>query len=123
MKKLVVACLIITFYMILSAGCYYDNEEALYPDLYGSCDTLNITFNSTIAPILSNNCLSCHSDANAAFGGGVRLQSVADVMANSSKIIPAIDQSGQKPMPPNGKLKPCSVTQFSIWIRNGMPGK
>lgn len=123
MKKLIIPCLIFTLYLIFSAGCYYDNEEYLYPDLNTSCDTLNVTFSSTITPILDNNCLSCHSDANAAFGGGVHLQSLADVKANSSKIVSSITQTGSKPMPPNGKLKPCSVTQFSIWLRNGMPGK
>jgi hypothetical protein len=123
MKKLVVPGLIITLYLIFSISCYYDNEEMLYPDLNGSCDTSNVTFSTTIAPILNNNCLSCHSDANAAFGGGVRLQSLADVQASSAKIMPAIDQTGPKPMPPSGKLKPCAVTQFRIWIRNGTPAK
>lgn len=121
MKKLFAPFLIIAVYLIFSAGCYYDNEEALYPDLNGSCDTLNVTFSTTIATMLNNNCLSCHSDANAAFGGGVRLQSAADVKANAAKIGLAIDQTGPKPMPPSGKLRPCAVTQFKIWIRNGMP--
>ncbi|HEX2975066.1 MAG TPA: hypothetical protein VHO68_03940 [Bacteroidales bacterium] len=102
-------------------SCYYDSEEALYPQLSSACDTLNISFSSTIMPILSNNCLSCHSDANASFGGGVHLQSPADVRANTPKIIPAIERSGPKPMPPNGRLKACSVSQFKIWALNGMP--
>jgi hypothetical protein len=123
MKRFIVPGIITAACLILITGCYYDNEEALYPELNAACDTVNVTFSATIAPIISNNCLSCHSDANAAFGGNVHLQSLADVMAISARIMPSIEQTGPKPMPPNGKLRPCSITQFRIWINNGMPGK
>jgi cytochrome c5 len=101
-------------------SCYYDNEEALYPSLNSSCDTTNVTFSGTIVPILQNNCYSCHSNANAAFGANIHLEAYADVVANSAKLIVSIKQTGAKPMPPNGKLKDCSITQFDIWIRKGM---
>lgn len=111
----------IVLMITLFAGCYYDNEEALYPEYRNSCDTANVTFSVTIASILNNSCLSCHSDANAAFGGGVHLQKYADVKSNSTRIIPAIDGTGSKPMPPNGKLSNCGVIQFKIWVSKGMP--
>jgi hypothetical protein len=107
---------------MLFTSCYYDNEEMLYPQAAGACDTSNVTFGGTIAPILNDNCLSCHSDANASFGGGVHLQSLNDIRSNSPRIMPAVTRTGPKPMPPNGVLKPCSVTQLGIWIRIGMPG-
>lgn len=114
---------IVTFVTILfaSASCYYDNEEALYPSLSSSCDTTNVTFSGTIVPILSNNCFSCHSNATSSFGGNIRLESFADVQANSARLIAAIKQTGAKPMPPGGKLKTCSISQFDIWIKNGAP--
>ena len=119
MKKYAIPAIVLI--LILFAGCYYDNEEALYPELQSSCDTTNVTFTLTIAPLLSNYCLSCHSDANVAFGGGIHLQKYSDVVANSAKIIPAIDGTGSKPMPPNGKLSSCGVSQFKIWVSKGMP--
>ncbi|MCX6325652.1 MAG: hypothetical protein NT144_03210 [Bacteroidia bacterium] len=114
---------IVTFVTILFffASCYYDNEEALYPMLNSSCDTTNVTFSGTIVPILTNSCYSCHSDANAAFGANVHLQTITDVQTNSAKLIVSIQQTGTKPMPPGGKLNTCSITQFDIWIKTGMP--
>lgn len=101
-------------------ACYYDNEEALYPTLSSSCDTANITFSGTIIPIFNNNCYSCHSSTTSTFGGNIRLEGIADVMVYSGRIIAAIKQTGPIAMPPNGKIKVCSITQFEIWVKNGM---
>jgi hypothetical protein len=121
MKRLFISILTLAIILLFFVSCYYDNEEALYPTLSNACDTTNVTFSGTIAPILSNNCYSCHSNSNATFGGGIHLQSIADVITNSSKIVVSIKQTGSKPMPPGGKLNSCSITQFDIWVRNGMP--
>jgi hypothetical protein len=120
MKRLIISLATIAISSYFFVSCYYDNEEALYPSLNSSCDTTTVTYTGTIVSILSNNCYSCHSNANAAFGGNIRLENYADVISNSTKIIPAIKQTGLKPMPPSGKLKECSLTQFDIWIRKGM---
>jgi hypothetical protein len=79
-----------------------------------------VTFNGTIVSILSNSCYSCHSNATASFGGNIRLEAIADVKTNSAKLIVAIKQTGAKPMPPNTKLKACSISQFNVWVQNGM---
>ncbi len=121
MKRLLPAFVTFVTILLLSASCYYDNEEALYPSLNSACDTTNVTFSGTIVPILSNNCFSCHSNFTSSFGGNIRLESFADVQANSARLIVAIKQTGAKPMPPSGKLKTCSISQFDIWIRNGTP--
>src|SRR5450759_2120543 len=123
MKRLLISFAIFTIFSLFFISCYYDNEEALYPTLSSTCDTSNVTFSGIISPILANNCYSCHSDANAAFGGNIHLQSIADVITNSPRIVVSIKQTGLKPMPPSGKLNICSITQFDIWIRNGMPNK
>jgi hypothetical protein len=108
--------------LIFTASCYYDNEEALYPQLSSSCDTSNVTFSGTIAPILANNCLSCHSNAMAASAGNnIRLENYADVQSSKTAISGSINHTGSySPMPKNGaKLKACSITQFDIWVKNG----
>jgi hypothetical protein len=121
MKRLIISLAIIAVFLLFFVSCYYDNEEALYPTLNTTCDTTRVTYSRTIVPILSNNCYSCHSDANAAFGGNVHLEQYPDVVANSAKISVSIKQTGAKPMPPSGKLKPCSIAQFDIWVIKGMP--
>ncbi|MCX6254432.1 MAG: hypothetical protein NTV31_08150 [Bacteroidia bacterium] len=123
MKRLFIFLATIAIFSLFFISCYYDNEEALYPAINNSCDTTNVTFSGTIVPILSNNCYSCHSDATATFGGNVHLEAIADVRTNSAKLIVSIKQTGAKPMPPSGKLNSCSMTQFDIWIRNGMLSK
>lgn len=120
MKRFFIALVIFGVFSFSFVSCYYDNMEALYPTLSNSCDTTHVTFSGTIVPILSNNCYSCHSNSNSAFGANIRLEGYTNVVTNSAKVIVSIKQTGAKPMPPNGKLKDCSIIQFDIWIRNGM---
>lgn len=121
MKRLFISLTAIAIFLLFFVSCYYDNEEALYPTLNNACDTTSVTFSGTIVPILSSNCYSCHSNANAPFGGGIHLQTIADVVTNSAKMAISIKQTGAKPMPPSGKLSTCSIAEIDIWIRNGMP--
>jgi hypothetical protein len=118
--------IIVTFVTILFLviSCYYDNEEALYPSINSSCDTTNVTFSGKISTLLSNNCLSCHSNATASSAGNnIRLEDYADVVARSAAITGSINHTGSySPMPKNGgKLSSCLLTWFDIWVRNGMP--
>lgn len=116
---------ILIFLMVLIIhSCYYDSEEALYPSVGTQCDTLNVTFSITVSTMLANSCLSCHSNTTAASSGNsIRLQDYADVKARASSIAGAIKHSGGfSPMPKNGgQLKTCTIKQFDIWIKNGMP--
>jgi hypothetical protein len=124
MKRLLSAFVTFVTILLFSASCYYDNEEALYPSLNSSCDTTNVTFSGKIVPILANNCLSCHSNASAAAAGNnIRLQDYADVKTRATAVTGSINHSGNySPMPKNGgKLNACSIKQFDIWIRNGIP--
>jgi hypothetical protein len=123
MKRFYSLFAFITIMLLIVVSCYYDNEERLYPSPDASCDTTNITFSGTIVTILSNNCLSCHSNITAAgSGNGIRLENFADVQARATAVAGSIKQSGSySPMPKNGgKLKTCLITQFDIWVRNGM---
>lgn len=115
--------LILAITITLLASCYYDNEEALYPSYSSQCDTSNVTFSNTIAPILSNNCFLCHSNASAgSFGNNIRLENYSDVKSRATAIAGSIKHTGTySPMPKNGgKLRDCSIKQFDIWVRKGM---
>lgn len=124
MKRLFTVLVILAISLFFVMSCYYDNEELLYPSIGAACDTNNVTFSATIAPILSNNCLSCHSNNTAAgFGNNIRLENYADVQARAEAIAGSIKhQAPYSPMPKNGgMIKACSITQFDIWVRKGMP--
>jgi hypothetical protein len=119
-KRLFISLAIMTMFSFFIVSCYYDNEEALYPTLSNSCDTTNVTYSGTIAPILNNSCLTCHSVP--ATGGSILLNTYAEVVASAPRITGSIKQlSGFSAMPKNsGKIKSCSITQWDIWVRNGM---
>ena len=105
---------------LVLGGCYYDNEEDLY---LGSspCDTTNVTYAASIAPIFAGYCNSCHSGSSPS--GNIKTDSYASVTANITRIHGAINhQSGFLPMPQNGgSLLSCDLTKIDIWIRQGMP--
>jgi hypothetical protein len=122
MKRLFISIAAITIFSFFFISCYYDNEEALYPTLNNSCDTTNVIYSGTIVPILQSSCLTCHGTPT--LGGTSRsLTTYSEVVANAPRITGSIKQlSGFLAMPQNGgKIKSCSITQWDIWIRNGMP--
>ena len=123
MRRLYPSLAIIVVILLALVSCYYNSEESLYPSVGTSCDTTNVTFSGKIAPMLANSCLSCHSNATApGSGNGIRLENYADVQTRTSAIAGSIKQTGSfSPMPKNGgKIKACLITQFDIWVRNGM---
>jgi hypothetical protein len=124
MRKRIRTAGFVMLIILIAGSCYYDSEEALYPALGSGCDTTAVTFSGEIAPILANNCLSCHSNATAAgAGNGIRLENYTDVKSRATAISGSIKHTGTySPMPKNGgKLNTCLINQFDIWIRSGMP--
>jgi len=123
MKRIILSVSVVITFIILFSSCYYDNEEALYPELNQTCDTTNVTFNGTIVPLLSDYCYSCHSNATAATAGNnIRLEDYADVVSNAVMIRGSIKHTGSySPMPKNGgMLKACQISQFDAWVSKGM---
>ena len=100
-------------------GCYYDNEEDLYLGS-NTCDTTNVTYSGSIAPVFAGYCNSCHSGSNPS--GGIKTDNYTSVKTNITRIRGAVNhQSGYKAMPNNGgQLSTCDRTKIDIWIRKGM---
>ena len=122
MKNLIPVLLTFVIVLFLALSCYYDNEEALYPALNSTCDTVSVTFSGTIKPVLSNNCLACHSNSAASFAGNnIKLEDYTDVQSRTTAITGSINHTGSfSPMPKNGgKLNDCLIRQFDIWVQNG----
>jgi hypothetical protein len=111
--------LIAVFLLIIACySCYYDSEEYLYPQI--GCDTINVTYSGSVAPILNDLCVSCHSSSSS-----IKLDSYENVkirVDNGSLIGTINHQSGFQPMPQGGaKLDDCRLTIISKWIENGAP--
>ncbi len=101
-------------------SCYYDNEEALYPSM-GSCDTTNVTYSGTIAPIMATNCNACHGgtipNANVVTENYDGLKIIAD----DGRLEGTVNhRSGYTPMPKDRpQLSDCDLAKIRIWVKNG----
>jgi len=107
--------------LVVLPSCVSNNEEELYPDQV--CDTLMITYSGTIAPIIDQHCVRCHSAVAPSSGipleGYDHLKAVVDdeVLVGSIK-----HQDGFVPMPDEApKLPDCDIHQIEIWVDNGAP--
>ncbi len=125
MNKFTIALrFLIAVSVVILAGCYYDNEETLYPQLSSGCDTTLVTFSASVRPILQNYCLVCHSTTQAASSGGsVKLELYSDVKksVDNGKLWGAASQAaGYSPMPKGGgKLDNCTLFKLKKWIDDG----
>jgi hypothetical protein len=126
MKKILVFVAAGLMLLFLIPSCYYDNVEDLYPFEASACDTTNITYSKTIAPIMEANCNTCHNSVTA---NGNPPVITADypglsVVAKNGKLWNAVDHvnGGSRDMPQNAsKLSDCDLAKIHIWIKSGSP--
>lgn len=114
--------MVVMFVMaVTSTGCYYDKEEVLYPDTV--CDTANITYSSSVVPILVSNCTVCHGGNTPS--AGIKLDTYADVnlqVANGRLWGSVSHAASYSPMPKNSaKMSTCNLTKIKKWIEAGAP--
>ena len=109
--------------LLAGKGCSWDNEAELYPGPQ-VCDTLNVSYQDDVVPILSTSCYSCHSNGNAPdFAFGITFEDYEDVVAGSELILGAIKhQEGYPAMPKGaGQLDSCSISIIEAWVNAGTP--
>jgi len=100
-------------------GCTYDKEALVTTSICP--DTINVSFEASIEPLLRAHCFSCHGNGSRV--GNVSLDSYDDVMAlaTSGLLLGSISHSaGFDPMPDGSdKLDDCSINAVRIWINEG----
>ena len=85
-----------------------------------SCDTTNVTYSSSIVPILQTNCNGCPSGATPS--GSINLSGYQDVrtFAQNGRLWGAVNHStGYRAMPSGGQLTACNLDKLRIWITDG----
>lgn len=117
---------LLILFVATMAGCYYDTEEKLYPQISTGCNLTNVTFSGTVSPILQASCYTCHSNSNAASSGdGIRLQNYSDVLiqVKNGKLMGSVKHAGGFSAMPKGggKLTECEISQLKKWIDNNTP--
>jgi hypothetical protein len=104
-------------YWWIAQGAYNNTCDS------AGCDSSNVTFTSSISPIVANWCLGCHGGSSPAYG--ISLETYNDVVAcaNSNRLMGALrHQTGFYPMPKGGEsLSPCEINLFQDWINLGKP--
>ncbi len=91
-------------------------------------------FEAKIRPVLAKHCFACHSHEGKVSRGGLVLDtktgpltggdSGAAIVPNdveASLLIQAIRQTGQRKMPPGGKLPDGVIADFEKWVNMGVP--
>lgn len=106
-------------FMLVLGGCYYDNEDDLYLGV-SICDSTNVTYSASVAPVFSESCNSCHSGGTPS--GSISTDSYASVKANIARILGTINhQTGYSQMPQGGsKLSACNLGKIRNWVNQGM---
>jgi hypothetical protein len=112
------------FILLLSLNsCYYDNEEALYPQWPGSdvCDTTSLpTYTNNIQSVISKYCVSCHYTGSS---DRVPLDSYDNLTLGviNYSLKDHLTENGKSVMPPSGKLTDCKISLIQRWVDNQMP--
>ena len=106
------------FFVIES--CFYDSEEHLYPNP-PACDTLNVSYNLDVNPILMNPCYNCHGNNNTVsvyeFEGYLDLINFIE----KGKLLGAVKRQGGFLAMPQGadKMPDCEISILEAWINQG----
>lgn len=105
--------------MFLTNGCYYDNEEELYPS---GCDTTGVQY-SDVLVTLENNCYGCHGNGQKQGGIDLGRYDALKEHVDNGKFLCAVSRSGScAPMPPTGPpISDCQLSQIREWINDGAP--
>lgn len=85
-----------------------------------TCDTTEVSYSLSIAPIIEVYCEGCHSGPQS--NAGLDLSDYQS-LKNSALAGPLLGSithtNGYKSMPPGKKLPECTVEKFRIWIKAG----
>jgi hypothetical protein len=107
--------------MLFPPGCKNYNSEDLFPP----CDTVNVTYANDIHPVVTANCLPCHTAVNQF--GGIILETYdgAILPAQNGLLLKAVTHDPSVvPMPKGGaQLPACEIGKFKQWIKLGEPAK
>ncbi|MBK9318326.1 MAG: hypothetical protein IPM91_05525 [Bacteroidetes bacterium] len=124
LNRMLNSIVLATVLALLFTGCYYVVEEALYPSS-GTCDTSNITYANTIAPIMTDACVSCHS--GGAPSGNIDLSSYANVkiQADNGALYGSMNHDPNWSAMPQGgnKTDACTLLKIQTWINKGTPNQ
>jgi cytochrome c553 len=124
MKYLLIKIFVIIIIIHSFQACVYQRQEVV------ACDTLSLSYQQDILPIINTNCYICHSAANnASQGNSVNLEGYANIKSELDQgyVIPNIKHMKVPGktidfMPLNAAMLPaCDIAQIQAWYNAGAP--
>lgn len=118
--KIINYFVILGLIIVVISSCTFDNEEDLYPQI-SECNTLNVTYSATIAPIMSVNCNVCHGGFAPIANVRTDAYDGLKVIADNGRLWGCVNhESGYSPMPNDRpKLNDCDLKKIRAWLDNG----
>jgi len=87
----------------------------------GNCVATNVSFATTVSPILKTNCTGCHSGTTPSAGIDLNSYATVKVQAANGKLVGAISHAdGYIAMPSaTVSLSACEISQIKAWVTEG----
>lgn len=119
MKKL----LAIAALALVTAGCYNDKYDKLYPVGSVVCDTTTVSYTADVRPILDAKCATagCHDAGTGAGGYDFSTHATTQPSATNGKLVGTVNwTAGFSAMPKNQpKLSQCEINKITRWANQG----
>lgn len=115
---LLIGCIYI---LSLLPACVSNVEEELYPP--DTCDTSQVTYSLTIAPIIEQNCFACHGGEATISGIPLEGYDNLKTMVDAGRLVGAVRHlDGFSAMPQDAPALPeCMLLQIEKWVNDGAP--
>ncbi|MDX9751101.1 MAG: hypothetical protein RBT71_08495 [Flavobacteriales bacterium] len=113
------AYLLLLSLLMAGTGCYYDNEEALYP---GVCEVgepaLPGYWATTVQPLIMTRCAvaGCHVAGGTGTGDFTQYANVKSAVDNGTFQYQVFTA---RTMPTTGPLPACEIQKLEAWVHEG----
>lgn len=115
MKQLLFAGLAALLTIFLAqTSCYYDNEAEQYG--VTTCDTVAVSYSQDILPIITANCISCHTPGGQQESSP--FTSYEQIRDYSAAMVERVNGIGGV-MPPSGAMSECNQNKIEAWVNAG----
>jgi hypothetical protein len=104
-------------YWWIAQGAYNNKCDS------AGCDSTNVTYTSSIKPIIAAWCIGCHGGSNPSNGLSLETYNEVVACAKSNRLMGSLRQeTGYHAMPKGGAmLSTCEINLFQKWINLGEP--
>ncbi len=107
----------------LFIACSKDEPEPTPTTPVGvNCDTTNVTYETRVNALITQNCRGCHNATLQNGGLSLATEQQVRAIAESGALMHSVNGTGGfAQMPPSGALSACNILLLDRWVANGTP--